>query len=168
MTHKETLGRKLSRTSCGVRRGIMAQPVRVRIVVPRVDEDEVSTGLVGLTQMLHETGKADGSAGGLLGGEYGYGANFENDVFMIHRYCWCEREECPWCAGDAGPLSNHSHYFSEGNTTAPNFLHKPSRSKVWWYKYIGRGMEIELKEKWARIMADCVKSLRGQDAEVGK
>jgi len=57
-----------------------------------------------------------------------YGTDYENDTFMMHRYCWCEREECPWCFG-----------------SAPNFLHKPSGFKVKWYKYIGRGMETEGK-----------------------
>ncbi len=29
-----------------------------------------------------------------------YGTDHENDIFMMHRYCWCEREgECPWCTG---------------------------------------------------------------------
>lgn len=28
-----------------------------------------------------------------------YGADYENDVFLMKRYCWCERDDCPWCAG---------------------------------------------------------------------
>lgn len=29
-----------------------------------------------------------------------YGTDFENDVFLMKRYCWCEKEgECPWCTG---------------------------------------------------------------------
>jgi hypothetical protein len=28
-----------------------------------------------------------------------YGTNYENDVFMMHEFCWCEREDCPWCCG---------------------------------------------------------------------
>lgn len=29
-----------------------------------------------------------------------YGSAFENDVFLMHPYCWCEKEgECPWCTG---------------------------------------------------------------------
>lgn len=26
-----------------------------------------------------------------------YGINFENDIFMIHPYCWCEEDNCSWC-----------------------------------------------------------------------
>lgn len=28
-----------------------------------------------------------------------YGTNFENETFMMHRYCWCEEDDCPWCGG---------------------------------------------------------------------
>jgi hypothetical protein len=30
-----------------------------------------------------------------------------------------------------------------GDKTEPNFHHKPSGLKVWWYKYIGRSMKVE-------------------------
>lgn len=33
-----------------------------------------------------------------------YGATFENDVFLMHPYCWCEKQgECPWCTGCSYP-----------------------------------------------------------------
>lgn len=56
-----------------------------------------------------------------------YGTDVDNEVFSMHRYCWCESEACPWCREDR----------------APNFHFKPSGLKVWWYKYIGRGMRVE-------------------------
>lgn len=29
-----------------------------------------------------------------------YGTDFENDTFLMKRYCWCDRQgECPWCTG---------------------------------------------------------------------
>lgn len=28
-----------------------------------------------------------------------YGTNYVNDTFMLHRYCWCEDDDCPWCGG---------------------------------------------------------------------
>lgn len=137
--------------------------VEIKIVLPPCSDDEVSEGLRRLTRAIHESGKADGERGGLLGGEWGYGANFENETFMIHRYCWCEEETCPWCAGDAGPFGSHGMhaYYDTGNTTAPNFLHKASGSKVWWYKYIGRGMEMDIKMPWPAILTDCLASLGG-------
>ena len=152
-----------------------------------------------------------------MGGSGGYGANFENDVFMLHRYCWCERDGCPWCDGcaDEYPHRPHSedcyqaqiallrtedyeHKYDDpiydgakyalclemgldyefGNEVhcscgakeaskrtydacecdwhlgraqyrfvkakqAPNFWHKSSGVRIWWYKWIGRDMKIE-------------------------
>jgi hypothetical protein len=57
-----------------------------------------------------------------------YGTEFENDEFMMHRFCWCDEDDCGWC---------------EGNK--PNFLHKKTGFEVKWYKYIGRSMEINMK-----------------------
>lgn len=77
-----------------------------------------------------------------------YGTDFENDIFMMHRYCWCEREECQWCYGGE-----------------PNFLHKDTGFSVSWYKYIGRGMEIDMAGLndigVARIILECMDSLGG-------
>jgi hypothetical protein len=187
--------------------------VEVRIIYAVPDTSDVSDGLRYLTQVLSEHG--EDIFGGLLGGEYGYGAYFENDVFMMHPYCWCEKDDCPWCAGCECPDSAF-HYFTDGQEVdldewmaffereagqfddygnheafvewekradevnkrrterhdpvckwcvdsdlkQPNFLHKPSRSKVSWYKYIGRDNEIELHTDWSQIMDDCLASLR--------
>jgi len=137
-----------------------------------------------------------------------YGATFESDIFLIHPFCWCEKESCLWCCGCKCP-NNVEYYldgkqiedwweaneailgpwklnkddeetaefnrrieerdrrlikiYSEvihtcsplglmenrkrGNTwmppqTAPNFWYKLTGFKVWWYKWIGRDMEI--------------------------
>ena len=48
------------------------------------------------------------------------------------------------------------------NQTAPNFWHKPSGFKVWWYKHIGRGMETNREisqEEWMVIFWSCRASL---------
>lgn len=42
-----------------------------------------------------------------------YGVNFENDVFMMHRFCWCDDQDCPWCGGCTCPESAFS-YFVDG------------------------------------------------------
>ncbi len=72
-------------------------------------EDSISEGLRLLTKALHVTGAANGERGGLFGGDWGYGANFENDTFLLHRYCWCERDDCPWCAGCQNNLPSLPH-----------------------------------------------------------
>lgn len=42
---------------------------------------------------------------------------------------------------------------------APNFLHKPSGTTVHWYKYIGRGMRVDLRADWRAVLRECVDSL---------
>ena len=73
-----------------------------------------------------------------------YGTNVDNFTFMMHRYCWCDQEDCPWCSGDA-----------------PNFHYKPTGLKVSWYKYIGRSMEASREvsnQELAKILWDCLQS----------
>jgi hypothetical protein len=99
--------------------------------------------LVELTrQICLKTGQETGFG---LGGQYGYGVEFENETFMMHPYCWCDGEDCPWCSKNA-----------------PNFLYKPTGYKLRWYKWIGRGEESEgeLPNDW---FAKCVESIWEKD-----
>ena len=98
--------------------------ISVHYAVP--SNDAVSEMLRNLTREIDARGLAERGAGA-LGGVYGYGCDYENDVFLMHRYCWCDEPDCKWCDG-----------------TNPNFWHKPTGIRVRWYKYIGRCMEIEL------------------------
>ena len=234
--------------------------IDVQIVLPECSTDEVSEGLRALTQAIDMRGLGDASQGGLLGGEFGYGANFENATFMMHRFCWCEESSCFWCGKDCGcgkgygrghfldgkPVTKKAYekwhativkplpweavgghdkqyvsppdwwsgkpppaeteeykaardafdnYIKERDSrsgrifkavihtcghgmfydqkediwavfaprpyphTAPQFWHKKSGSRVWWYKYIGRDMEISLGTKWDDVLRDCLESL---------
>lgn len=80
-----------------------------------------------------------------------YGACYENDTFMMHTFCWCEREDCPWCGGEM-----------------PNFWYKPTDFKVWWYKYIGRSVRfnrpISIRE-CAEILSNCLSGKEGETVE---
>ena len=78
-----------------------------------------------------------------------WGTNFENDVFMIRRYCggWCEKEfGCRFC------------YDGE-----PVFLHKPTGTKA--YRFVYREppkmFRIEFPEdcpvSWYEIFLQCLK-----------
>lgn len=160
----------------------------VRIFYPVPDDGPISDGLRALTEAVHRSGLADGGEGGLFGGSFGYGANYENDVFLLHRYCWCEDPQCPWCGGcycasndirglpesqsaapetlcdwcadvhrwaDKGALrpDEEPHY------GAPHFWHKPSGTRIWWYKYIGRSMSIQLAADWTDVLSECLSSL---------
>lgn len=161
----------------------------IQVILPDVDTDEVSIGLRHLTETLDVQGYP--LSGGILGGEFGYGTSFENDVFMMHPYCWCEQDDCGWCAAGCTCNPDDHHYFNDANeevdgdiyftlpddqkyhtftgevcaycrgeiTGNPNFFHKPSNSKVAWYKYIGRGMQVELTLPWATILQECLQSL---------
>ena len=74
-----------------------------------------------------------------------YGVEHENDVFMMHPFCWCERQDCPWCGGGA-----------------PNFWYKPTNFKVWWYKYIGRDMQTNRNYTGIevyQILTNCLRSI---------
>lgn len=65
----------------------------------RIDESKVfgiSEALRFITQEIEKhTGEEPQYYG--LGGMYGYGIEFENDTFMMHPFCWCEKEDCEWC-----------------------------------------------------------------------
>jgi len=161
---------------------------------PPVSDGKVSNDLVYLTEVLASRGSD--ISGGFLGGEFGYGAYFENDTFMMHPYCWCEQDDCAWCAGCTCPEAAYRHFLADGTEVSgeafydaggfrhdgarvdkvselactycrgerersPNFLHKPTGTRVEWYKYIGRGMEVDLRGDWLWIFADCIRSLDG-------
>lgn len=146
----------------------------VHVFLPPISDDQVSNDLVWLTELLHRRGAE--ISGGLLGGEFGYGAEFENETFMMHPFCWCESPTCPWClacfcvvedrgeriAGmDRWVTTSECSNCTSRAKEAPNFLHKPSGSEVRWYKYIGRGMEVDLKTDWRSVLDDVVRSLGG-------
>ena len=107
----------------------------------------VSAGLRELVKRLVEGGYI--ATQGFLGGEYGYGVEYDSDEFMMHPYCWCEKDDCPWCGPDLEWQQ------------APNFHHKESGFKVWWYKYINRGMRVENPNNadFVEILAKCVASI---------
>jgi hypothetical protein len=203
----------------------------VVIVTPPISEDRISNDLRWLTQTLVEGKHATNHVGGLLGGEYGYGTTFSNDVFAMSPFYWgdcvCGHDEAEGAWDDAHEHAKtcyqqvirargfldydddtdmdyherHAHNLAitdsvcaemgldpengsyvhctctytddygawvEANphdptcgVVVPNFLHKPSGSTVNFYKYIGRGMEVDLREDWQAILRECVQSLSG-------
>lgn len=88
--------------------------LEVTLVLPEsADLDNiVDASLVAITEAIAKVAP-DTVAAGCLGGEFGYGAEYENDVFMMHPYCWCEQETCPWCMGCDCPESAY-HYMVDG------------------------------------------------------
>lgn len=84
----------------------------VKIILPPCSDDPISDWLRGLTQAVCKA-TGDSGAGG-LGGSYGYGSNYENDVFMLHRFCWCDQPDCPWCAGCTCPDDALRYFLKNG------------------------------------------------------
>jgi hypothetical protein len=114
--------------------------VKIKIIIPKGATTGIENGLVELTEFLSKKLKLETGYG--LGGQFGYGVDFENDVFMMHEFCWCDQKDCDWC----------SH-------NKPNFIYKPTNVKIWWYKWIGRSQEQEgrLPKNWLEI---CKKSVK--------
>jgi hypothetical protein len=110
------------------------------------DADVISQSLYVLTEILVR-GLLPDQRGGGMGGEFGYGVNFENDVFLMFRECWCDGEPgCKKCDGGF-----------------PNFRHKASGLEIEWYKWIGRSMKMNRAsisgEEWHKIIRECVDSI---------
>jgi hypothetical protein len=139
----------------------------ITIVFPEADDDEISDGLRTLTAACRSA-FPDEDWGYGLGGENGYGVNHENDVFMMHRFCWCSGYECPWCSysGEEGAHFQERHRARGALPDldcgqAPNFWHKPSGVRVIWYKWIGRDNAVHVPDgvRFADVLADCLTSI---------
>ncbi len=74
---------------------------------------------------------------------------FENDVFAMRTYCWCDgegehKEACP-----------------------PNFEYKPTGIQISWYKHAGRGITCNLPKpsmtRWFEVLTECVASVEGEE-----
>ena len=134
------------------------------VILPERAEDAVSEGLRLLTmEICHRTGEEGGYG---LGGEHGYGVNFENEIFSMHRYCWCGGNDCPWCSYSDQDGQHFQERFRQFGAVpdvnysgAPNFWHKASDFKVWWYKWIGRDLQINQPCDLHGVLSDCLNSL---------
>lgn len=134
---------------------------KLMVILPKADRDAVSNGLRELTEAIVER-HPKRHVMGLFGGEFGYGARWDSEVFSMHSFCWCDKEDCPWCDYDE----------EQGGKQAPNFHHKATGLKVRWYKYIGRSMKAELfgrptnlcdLELWPEVLAECLASVKGDE-----
>jgi len=59
----------------------------VQIIVPEVKMDTLANHLISLTEVINNL-DADLVAHGCLGGEFGYGAEYENEVFEMRPFYW--------------------------------------------------------------------------------
>ena len=74
------------------------------------------------------------------------GVHFENDIFEMHPYCWCDGDDCPQC----------------GSMEQPNFEYKPTGYRIRWYKWPLRdsyaNVHIDIEE-FTKMVDHCIESL---------
>lgn len=98
----------------------------VEIILPKgslteyEEGEDISNGLRYLTKILFKKKGEIPSFG--LGGESGYGIDFENSVFKMHPFCWCEKEDCPWCSGCDCPESSFHYYVDNAEVSSSQWL----------------------------------------------
>jgi hypothetical protein len=105
--------------------------------------DFIKDGLLLIAQAVKDkAGRKDNNFEGLLTDNSGE-PNFENSIFAMRRYCWCD--------GDLHP-----------DGCPPNFEHYPSGLAVSWYKHARRGVTINCyvtSSQWLDVVQESLKSL---------
>jgi hypothetical protein len=144
----------------------MTEPVKVQMIFPSghlgasSDDDVLDT-------MLRVIAVAFGKEGDWC---EKYGADFENDVFLMKPFCWCEKEDgsCLWCLNGDHPqfdallkerfgTTDYQAFASRDYYDPPNFWFKPDDFRVTWYKYMGRSVATNKDtELSARAILDAV------------
>lgn len=116
--------------------------------------------------------------------KYGLRIRFTSGETLVQMnpFCWCEAEDCPWCAchlEEAEGYSAHQilqlrpAFEAEGWVSghgAPNFriVSGDFHFSIWWYKYIGRGMSIGCSEELTpAVFARATTLLEGLRQEQG-
>ena len=76
--------------------------------------------------------------------------NAAGEFIVHHPFCWCDTDDCPWCAGDLEDLpedvsaaAQKTHGFVDGEG-APNLWIRIGDidARIWWYKSPGRSVRI--------------------------
>lgn len=125
--------------------------MEIELHLPAKEDGVIEEGLCEITEALSKANLP--ISGGLLGGQFGYGGEIDNDIFMMHPYCWCEREDCPWCAGCTCPESAF-HYFIDGKECSSDE----------WFKYYEERVPPTSNPEWEKI-SDEVNTHRTQSQD---
>lgn len=96
----------------------------LHIIVPSVSNDIVSTGLYKLSEALANKNPKN-QHHGFLGGEYGYGQEFENDVFAMFPFYWGE------CT--CGYEEKASEWYSKNKHTKTCYQAEYAKIKEAWH-----------------------------------
>lgn len=115
------------------------------------DADLLSQGIYLLSETVIR-GLMPEKRGGLLGGDFGYACEYENDVFRLY--------------------PDYQDYDEDSQRPAFNFLHKRTGLEICWYKWIGRDMEMNrdsiLGTDWKQIWDECYESIPAEAREKSK
>jgi len=99
---------------------------------------------------LVDLGEAIGRLVGYESPSANTGATFENDVFVMRAYCWCENER-----------EGHQ------DSRPPNFVHKATGLKFAWYKWAGRDTTSNVDSMkgsaWYGLLGECFASIEGEE-----
>lgn len=110
------------------------------------DADWATDGLVLISQVIAEFRDQDPFGGWTTLTSNSGGEPFENDVFYMSSYCWCD-----------GELEDHK------DGCPPNFIYKPNGLQFSWYKHAGRGirsnMEFPGMKNWTKAIIKCIESI---------
>ena len=110
------------------------------LIFPEVSEDLVSNMMVAITKKIDESG-SEIAVQGFLGGEYGYGAHYKNDVFEMRPFYWgdctCDYDtlRSEWEDSNSHDdecyqtLFHKMHYVNYGGDGGWNFDVKPGHEK---------------------------------------
>lgn len=116
--------------------------------INKYDADWATSGLNMLAEIIAESrneGKTRPEYGWSLLTSNSGGEPFENELFAMRPYCWCDAE------------GEHE----EG--CPPNFEYKPSGVEISWYKHAGRGITCNREEpsmiRWFEVLSECVASV---------
>lgn len=140
-------------------------------IIPSIAENKIELNLCKLTELIVENKLADEPGYG-LGGHWSYGTDFENSTFLIHSFCWCEEDDCPWCIGCSCSDNAYHHYIDNKEVSSKewhNFYKKNiddipyNATKKEWEEYEKKVDEINKRRK-SEHTPDCNYCLTGSIA----
>jgi hypothetical protein len=88
--------------------------VLMEFIGPGTSDDPISIGLRMMTHQLRQLYPKANQGSGFFGGSFGYGVDFENSTFLMHHFCWCERDDCMWCGGCSCERDDKVRYYIDG------------------------------------------------------
>jgi hypothetical protein len=123
-------------------------------IILEMNKAALCTMLRAITQAIYEHDSSREVFVGLVG-HYSYGADWKSDVFEMRPYYWGD------CTCGADDLNDGTECSEDCALMQPNFLHYRTGLTVNWYKYIGRGMEVEnMPVDLTTVLIECLADIQ--------